>query len=162
MKAIPTEYNGTRFRSRLEARWSIALDALGIPWEYEPRRFYLSQDRSYLPDFRLWGVVYAEVKPAFSRPECCDRSLMLPMMQKWAAFTKEHQQTLFVLWGAPGLHWNTMWFDGFNCERIDLSQLAVTGPGYSHPVVEHMPPLSNEAAMRAAVFAATNHRWDAA
>jgi hypothetical protein len=30
-----TEYCGYRFRSRLEARWEVFLDALGLEWEYE-------------------------------------------------------------------------------------------------------------------------------
>ena len=32
MKAIETEYNGYRFRSRLEARWAVFFDALGIEY----------------------------------------------------------------------------------------------------------------------------------
>ena len=32
-KAIETKYKGFRFRSRLEARWAVFFDALGIEWE---------------------------------------------------------------------------------------------------------------------------------
>lgn len=35
MKAIVTEYGGYKFRSRLEARWTVFLDAVREPWEYE-------------------------------------------------------------------------------------------------------------------------------
>lgn len=52
MKSIETVYKGYRFRSRLEARWAVFFDALGIPWEYEKEGFDLDGLR-YLPDFWL-------------------------------------------------------------------------------------------------------------
>lgn len=52
IKAIETFYNGHRFRSRLEARWAVAFDVLGIGWEYEPEGFETSSG-PYLPDFRF-------------------------------------------------------------------------------------------------------------
>jgi len=33
--AIPTEYAGCTFRSRLEARWAVFFDAMRIEWQYE-------------------------------------------------------------------------------------------------------------------------------
>ena len=39
IKPIETYYNGYRFRSRLEARWAVFFDALGVPYEYEPEGF---------------------------------------------------------------------------------------------------------------------------
>lgn len=63
IKAIETEYNGYLFRSRLEARWAVFFDALGIEYHYEPEGFNLSGIR-YLPDFFLPQVnMWAEVKP---------------------------------------------------------------------------------------------------
>lgn len=53
MKAIETHYNGYRFRSRLEARWAVFFDTLGIRYEYEPEGFELSDGTLYLPDFYL-------------------------------------------------------------------------------------------------------------
>jgi len=41
--AIETRYAGCRFRSRLEARWAVFYDALGIDWEYEPQGFDLDR-----------------------------------------------------------------------------------------------------------------------
>lgn len=66
IRAIPTIYSGVKFRSRLEARWAVAFDALGIAWEYEPEGFDLPSGERYLPDFWLPtfdGGIYAEVKP---------------------------------------------------------------------------------------------------
>jgi hypothetical protein len=63
IKAIETVYNGYRFRSRLEARWAVFFDALGVKYEYELQGFDLG-GTWYLPDFfiPLWNC-YAEVKP---------------------------------------------------------------------------------------------------
>lgn len=52
IKAIETTYGGYRFRSRLEARWAVFMDSLGIGWEYEPEGYETSAGR-YLPDFRI-------------------------------------------------------------------------------------------------------------
>lgn len=53
MKAIETIYNGYRFRSRLEARWAVFFDEMGIKYEYEPEGFEMSDGTRYLPDFYL-------------------------------------------------------------------------------------------------------------
>ena len=53
IKAIETVYNGYRFRSRLEARWAVFFDALGVSYEYEPEGFKLPSGKIYLPDFRV-------------------------------------------------------------------------------------------------------------
>jgi hypothetical protein len=54
---IETRYAGHRFRSRLEARWAVFFDALGIRWEYEPQGFVIPRSGGgstpYLPDFLL-------------------------------------------------------------------------------------------------------------
>ena len=52
IKAIETRYAGHRFRSRLEARWAVFFDTLGMKWEYEPQG-YTVDDECYLPDFWL-------------------------------------------------------------------------------------------------------------
>jgi hypothetical protein len=65
IKPIETRYMGYRFRSRLEARWAVFFQTLGVQWEYEPEGFDLG-DGYYLPDFRVQcGEVthWYEVKP---------------------------------------------------------------------------------------------------
>lgn len=52
IKAIDTFYAGRLFRSRLEARWAVFLDALGRDWDYE-REGYALPGGWYLPDFWL-------------------------------------------------------------------------------------------------------------
>ena len=67
IKPIETQYKGYRFRSRLEARWAVFFDTLGVKWEYEPEGFDLGEAGWYLPDFRVTSpqgmVTWYEVKP---------------------------------------------------------------------------------------------------
>jgi hypothetical protein len=60
IKAIPTKYNGQRFRSRLEAKWAAFFDLCEWKWSYEPDEL-----DGYIPDFKLWFKVpvLVEVKP---------------------------------------------------------------------------------------------------
>ncbi|MBF6458340.1 hypothetical protein IU433_04690 [Nocardia puris] len=64
-RAIETRYKGYRFRSRLEARWAVFFDVLGIRWEYEPDGYVIG-GTPYLPDFKLLHPneeeTFAEVK----------------------------------------------------------------------------------------------------
>lgn len=63
IKPIETVYNGYRFRSRLEARWAVFFDVLGIEYEYEPEGFDLGDGVYYLPDFYLpYDDVWVEIK----------------------------------------------------------------------------------------------------
>lgn len=63
MRAIPTVYRGTQFRSRLEASWAAHFDARRMPWRYEPEGFTLRDGTNYLPDFYLpTARAWAEVK----------------------------------------------------------------------------------------------------
>lgn len=53
IKPIETIYNGYRFRSRLEARWAVFFDELGVQYEYEPEGFEMPSGNRYLPDFKI-------------------------------------------------------------------------------------------------------------
>lgn len=76
--AIETQYGGCRFRSRLEARWAVAFDALGVRWQYEPEGFEVGYRLSmrdenfrYLPDFWLPELgLWVEVKGSWTDEEC--------------------------------------------------------------------------------------------
>ena len=50
IRARRAAYPAILFRSLLEARWSVALDELGIPWQFEPTDFDLPSG-VYRPDF---------------------------------------------------------------------------------------------------------------
>lgn len=67
IRPIETVFLGYRFRSRLEARWAVFFEALGLEWEYEPEGFELGGGERYLPDFYLPQMdshrgMYVEVK----------------------------------------------------------------------------------------------------
>jgi hypothetical protein len=110
IKAIETKYNGYHFRSRLEARWAVFFDTLGIKYEYEPEGFDLTEiwkkadpnaDRLqahqvwYLPDFYLPDYeYYLEIKATGtleSQLDSLDRCLL---------FGK--QKPLLMIIGTPG------------------------------------------------------------
>lgn len=78
IQAIETHYAGHRFRSRLEARWAVFFDHMGIEWQYEVEGFNVSQRLSgcgegrfpYLPDFWLPGLgLWVEVKGSLTHDE---------------------------------------------------------------------------------------------
>ena len=65
IKAIETLYNGIHYRSRLEARWAVFFDEIGLCHSYEPAAFRYS---GYVPDFSLESrnlTVLVEIKPTF-------------------------------------------------------------------------------------------------
>ena len=64
IKPIETMHKGYKFRSRLEARWAIFFEALGIDFEYELEGFYIEDHGNYLPDFYLPDLdCWVEIKP---------------------------------------------------------------------------------------------------
>lgn len=75
IKPLETPYRGCKFRSRLEARWAVFFDKLGIDWRYEVEGFDID-GTWYLPDFFLpyaagepgWGF-WVEIKPVSLTPE---------------------------------------------------------------------------------------------
>lgn len=86
---IETRYHGCRFRSRLEARWAVFFDRLGVRWEYEPQGYRLgSNGKPYLPDFVLPDLnTFVEVK---GDPKKLDLGLL-------AAATETRTEQCFVL-----------------------------------------------------------------
>jgi hypothetical protein len=86
IKAIETPYAGHLFRSRLEARWAVFFDHLGLEWVYEKEGFDLGTEGWYLPDFWLPQVslrgresgVWIEVKAVDPKDD-----------EKYQAFGKE-------------------------------------------------------------------------
>ena len=64
--SIQTFYRGYHFRSRLEAKWAVFFDAIGVRYVYELDGFQLFEGKiRYLPDFYFPdSKLYGEVKGA--------------------------------------------------------------------------------------------------
>lgn len=77
MKPIETIYKNYRLRSRLEARWAVFFDTLGVKWEYEKEGYDLD-GVWYLPDFWLPSLGYwFEVKGKHPTREERQKSMKL-------------------------------------------------------------------------------------
>jgi hypothetical protein len=97
IKAIETRYKGYRFRSRLEARWAVFFDSIGMEWVYEPEGFDLGPLGLYLPDFFVHGNghrgPYIEIKP--TRPNENEIHKLISVCDDKCAYG-------LMLWGVPG------------------------------------------------------------
>ena len=74
IKPIETQYNGFRFRSRLEARWAIFFDVIGLKYEYEMEGYDMEGTR-YLPDFYIpsldrWFEIKAKPLSDYEMKKC--------------------------------------------------------------------------------------------
>ncbi len=122
INAIETRYAGCRFRSRLEARWAVFFDTLGVKWEYEPQGFKVD-DNCYLPDFWLPETeTWVEVKGSSESLKAdADR---LTMILDWAS----------PLPGMMGSHGTT----GSICHGVlFLGPVPMAGGLTLHPIVQH-------------------------
>lgn len=145
IKAIETEYNGYRFRSRLEARWAVFFDALGIKYEYEPEGFDLGNGLYYLPDFLLRGVrgrhsgnkpkdLYVEVKGTMTDLDW-EKIARFIGYDKWCEginLTLDKYPSLYVVGSIPNPDdcINEMWDKGnnsefYSCSTIDGDQFGL-------------------------------------
>lgn len=110
MKAIETRYNGYRFRSRLEARWAVFFDEVGIRYEYEKEGFDLGRLGWYLPDFWLPDLeLWVEIKPDLE-------DAISDGHTKCLSLTQLTKQTSIVIYGNP-------WPDEYmiiDCKPMDL------------------------------------------
>lgn len=109
IKAIETHYKGYRFRSRLEARWAVFFDALGIDWEYEKEGYDLGELGYYLPDFYLSGLeCFIEIKPALPSEEEWEKCRALHKMTGERVFISTHSP-IEVPGESEYPHSNAMW-----------------------------------------------------
>ena len=78
IKPIDTYYKGYRFRSRLEARWAVFFDYMGIDWVYEEQGYTFPDGTCYLPDFYLpESHTFFEVKGSLSEESAHKIELLL-------------------------------------------------------------------------------------
>lgn len=103
LKAIDTPYKGYLFRSRLEARWAVFFDALGVRWEYEREGYHLPSG-NYLPDFWLPGQdCWVEIKG--EEPTGLESSLAGDLADATGKNAFIFYGPIFLPgWGQPGEH----------------------------------------------------------
>jgi len=98
------------FRSRLEARWAVFFDEIGLKWIYEIEGFVLNNGICYLPDFYFPELLcYAEIKP--------DITLTDIEVTKLVEFSKERQ--IVLLQGLPSNN-NHKLYSVFDTEFINF------------------------------------------
>lgn len=115
MKAIETVYKGHRFRSRLEARWAVFFDTLGIAYEYEKEGFDL-EGVYYLPDFWLpREKIWVEIKGDEPNDEEKQKAQLLSQM----VFDGE-DRSVIMLCGSPGDHHLYLWG---GCRSMSIGEL---------------------------------------
>jgi hypothetical protein len=92
IKAIPTDFAGVEFRSRLEARWASFMSMIGWDWVYEP-----FDGDGYIPDFLVQGArpLLIEVKPAVTRR---DYEAAVPKAERGLA---DHGYDLLIVGASP-------------------------------------------------------------
>lgn len=98
-KGTPAPYNGTLFRSHLEARWAIFFDHLDLKWEYEAQGFDVD-GTWYLPDFAVFaasGLLWVEIKPEWDTDP--------GGVEKWHRFAPQRPQPsrAVLLTGKPSV-----------------------------------------------------------
>lgn len=103
MKAIETQYKGYNFRSRLEARWAVFFDSLGLQWEYEPEGFEMSDGTKYLPDFKVTypGRDTSEKHNEWYEVKSSLREMSKEEWLKLLKFEKESGSSIIILDGPP-------------------------------------------------------------
>jgi len=102
-RPIETVYNGYRFRSRLEARWAVFFDVLGIKYDYEPEGFIKGSFR-YLPDFYLPNTeTWVEVKGNWKDQDLFGFVEFLDFGCPMHGFDNSAEETLHNTLTCPGL-----------------------------------------------------------
>jgi len=134
--AIETRYKGFRFRSRLEARWALFFDRVGVPWSYEVNPLRINGE-AYLPDFvvTVHGTEYIhEVKPESSQYNIQPKSVYLAGKvspeYEWRGSAAVSSRNLRSGIEAEALHehsWHA-WSDAATLMTMDDVSFLMVGP----------------------------------
>lgn len=109
IKAIPTEYKGITFRSRLEARWAVFFDALGLDYQYETTTIgvyvsALSGTTRYSPDFWLPQLdCWIEIKPPLDSNDEQESDILDHEYQKVLQLVMETRKKAYLFFSEIGV-----------------------------------------------------------
>ena len=95
-----TEFNGEIYKSRLEARWAIMFDYMGLPYFYEPLAIsyrWHSRNTKYYPDFLVQDITFCP----YSYSDNATKNVYLevkfrdyiPTTRDWTKWASLRQQT---------------------------------------------------------------------
>jgi hypothetical protein len=105
IKAIPTSFRGTKYRSMLEAGWAQWLYERGFNAQYEKHRFKLEKGIWYLPDFYIPEIkTFIEVKGNMER---IHKPYQLTQQLKRECPQWPDNGTMVLLAGPVGVFYNT-------------------------------------------------------
>lgn len=107
IKALETFYDGHHFRSRIEARWAVFFNTLGIKYEYEKEGYELD-GLYYLPDFWIPHLqCWVEIKGArasFAEWTKCERLVYTTGRPCYVFFGDiPNPEDLEIIYGNPEL-----------------------------------------------------------
>lgn len=89
IKSIPTRYNNRFFRSRLEARWAVFFDELGVEYDYELDGKIIG-GVTYLCDFWIPHIkCWVEIKPGRSTETELSKARSLCMASRFKVYVFE-------------------------------------------------------------------------
>lgn len=160
IKAIQTKYKGYKFRSRLEARWAVFFDALGIEWDYEPEGFELPDGTRYLPDFwlkreRVWVEIKGQEPTDDERMKChfmadaCERPVLLlsgtPGTRQLLTYgqTPTNKAQAFFGWNKPDRAFCHLAAWRYQEDFVDVGEHSLYGmladKGFAFGISDHAP-----------------------
>lgn len=138
-QAIETVYCWRNYRSRIEARWAVFFDCLGVPFEYEPDCFEVD-GRRYLPDFWLRRQnLFVEVKgkdPTLEERDKCQALARQTGVETLIAIGGPQEMFQLIRFDPNGDEYEGLWviaWDKFaECGMWLVSEAASKwiGPGY--------------------------------
>jgi hypothetical protein len=148
IKAIETTYKGYRFRSRLEARWAVFFDALGLPYRYEHQGYMVGKDKPYLPDFDL-DECYIEIKGQAPTEE---------ELRLAEGLAKGSGKSVYILSG--DIDMATLHVDAFVPEPTPTDRMYLD-LGFDFPIwAEHMKRLATKGTLSEAISIARQARFE--
>ena len=130
-------YRGIQYRSTLEAKTAQSLDNLGIPYQYEPDGYQLTNGVWYKPDFYLPGAKqFIECKGVMSTEDSAKNTSTIKIGYK----ATRNGKVMHISSVKPALEVIKLKITAKRSSTLYLSKPSVASSKYSLKV-QHMPIL---------------------